>query len=312
MTSRTKFPALIASTALAVGQAFSQQVPDLEYSPPVGNPSFPSGKGPVVAIDETHGNFHTVDGRFRPFAELLRRDGFQVHGFKAKLSADSLNGIRLLVIANPLHPSNQGNWSLPTPSAFTSGEISALSEWVNGGGSLLLIADHMPFPGAAGKLANAFGAKFSNGYARTGNSIQRGDIFKSGDGLIEGSVSKGRPEDPAVTSVATFGGSAFQLPSGAVPLLVFGKGSISRETTKAPGITPGAPEIPIEGWSQGAVLEKSKGRVAIFGEASMFSAQRSGPSQRPMGMNDPIASQNHQFVLNLVRWLAKAGETPTR
>lgn len=293
-----------AAIALATNAGRAQQTPDLEYAPPIEHPAFPHDKGPVVAIDEAHGNFHTVDGRYRPFAELLRRDGFRLKGFNTLLSNDALKDIRVLVIANPLHPSNQGNWTLPTPCAYTSEEITAVLEWVRDGGSLLLIADHMPFPGAAGKLAEAFGAEFSNGYARTGNASQRGDIFKIGQGLIEGPITKGKPEDKPVTSIATFGGSAFKLPEGATPILVFGKGSISRETTKAPGITPGAPEVFIEGWSQGAVLERGKGRVAIFGEASMFSAQRSGPGKRPMGMNDPIASENHQFVLNLVRWLS--------
>lgn len=47
-----------------------------------------------------------------------------------------------------------------------------------------------------------------------------------------------------------------------------------------------------------------KGRVAVFGEAAMFSAQLAGPNKDPMGMNDPIASRNPQFLLNLMHWLS--------
>jgi hypothetical protein len=36
----------------------------------------------------------------------------------------------------------------------------------------------------------------------------------------------------------------------------------------------------------------------------MFSAQLSGLPGRPMGMNDPIASENPQFLLNLMQWLS--------
>ena len=36
----------------------------------------------------------------------------------------------------------------------TSDEITAVAAWVREGGALLLIADHMPFPGAAGTLAS--------------------------------------------------------------------------------------------------------------------------------------------------------------
>jgi hypothetical protein len=43
--------------------------------------------------------------------------------------------------------------------------------------------------------------------------------------------------------------------------------------------------------------------VAFFGEAAMFSAQVSGPQRLPMGMNAPLAEQNAQFVLNVLRWL---------
>lgn len=305
-----RFACFAATGMMPAGMAEAQQTPDLEYRPPIEHSAFEQGGGPLVAIDEAHGNFHTIDGRYGPFAELLKRDGFRVEGFKDAFSKDRLKKVRVLVIANALHPSNQGNWTLPTPSAFTPDEIESVSGWVKDGGTLLLIADHMPFPGAAGKLAEAFGAEFSNGYARTGSTGQRGDVFKIGDGLIEGPITKGRPDDKPVTTVATFGGSAFRLPAGANPILLFGKGSISRETTKAPGITPGAPEIAVEGWSQGAAMDHGKGRVAIFGEASMFSAQRSGPAKRPMGMNDPIAAENHQFVLNLIRWLAADQPVP--
>lgn len=45
------------------------------------------------------------------------------------------------------------------------------------------------------------------------------------------------------------------------------------------------------------------GRVAAFGEAAMFLAQV-GSYGEPMGMNDPEADRNYQFVLNVVRWLS--------
>ena len=51
-------------------------------------------------------------------------------------------------------------------------------------------------------------------------------------------------------------------------------------------------------------MKAGKGRVAIFGEAAMFSAQLAGPQKRPMGMNDPVAKQNPQFLLNIMHWLS--------
>jgi hypothetical protein len=61
-----------------------------------------------------------------------------------------------------------------------------------------------------------------------------------------------------------------------------------------------------EGLRQGAALQFGNGRVAVFGEAAMFTAQLSGPEARPLGMNAPIARQNPQFVLNLLHWLASS------
>lgn len=303
---------LLALLVVVVSRdAVAQQVPDLKYQPPLPRPAFEAKAGPRVAVDAAHHNFHTADNRYKPFAELLRRDGYRVADLAKAWSAESLKGVDVLVVANTLNERNASDWSLPTPSAFTKDEIAAVRTWVEGGGSLFLIADHMPFPGAAGDLAKAFGVEFSNGYARAGH-WERGkvDTFTAETGLKACAITRGRDEKEKVTSVATFGGSAFKVPKGAIPVLVFGAKSVSQETTKAPGITPGAPEVTIEGWCQGAILTVGKGRVAVFGEAAMFSAQLAGATQRPMGMNAPEAKQNYQLLLNVLHWLTRVKEMP--
>lgn len=65
------------------------------------------------------------------------------------------------------------------------------------------------------------------------------------------------------------------------------------------------PEVDVAGWSQGAILKFGQGRVAVFGEVAMFTAQRIGPERIQIGVNAPIATQNPQFVVNLVRWLTQ-------
>ena len=52
----------------------------------------------------------------------------------------------------------------------------------------------------------------------------------------------------------------------------------------------------------GAVLQYGKGRVAVFGEAAMLTAQLQGPEKNPMGMNQG-PQQNPQFLLNIIHWL---------
>ncbi len=134
------------------------------------HPMFPLGEGPLVCIDEAHFNMHTVDGTYSRFAELLRRDGYVVRASTFAFNDDSLSTCNILVISNALHERNRvrgdsTDWSLPNPSAFTAGEIGAVREWVWSGGALLLIADHMPMPGAAEDLAAVFEVQFNNGFA---------------------------------------------------------------------------------------------------------------------------------------------------
>ena len=289
-----------------------QQEPDLDYRPVLEAPAYEFGKGPSVAIDEAHHNFHTADGRYRPFAELLRRDGYRVRGLGGPASPDSLNGVDVLVIANPLHERNVEDWSLPTPSAFTAEEISAIRAWVEKGGSLFLILDHMPFPGAGGDLAKAFGVRFSNGFAvRKPDESSTTFIFRQDTGgLAESAVTKGRKEQERVTQVATFTGSGFRPPADATPVLVFNGNFVSLLPDRAWEFSADTPWEPLDGWCQGAVMKAGGGRVAVFGEAAMFTAQLAGIQRRRVGMNAPEASQNHQLLLNVMHWLTRPGGFP--
>jgi uncharacterized protein (DUF2249 family) len=284
--------------------ASGQQIADTSFKPLIPKPAYSPGSGPVILLDEAHNNFHTANGRYLPFAELLRRDGYVVNGSNAKFNQASLQGGQILVIANALAERNIGNWSLPTPSAFSDEEVKALSDWIKGGGALLLIVDHMPFPGAAENLAKAFGIRFSNGYA-INEQAQGPMIFKLAEGgLKEHAITRGRADAEKVDSVATFTGSAFQIDGKAQPLLILGESVVSAMTTVAGQITAETPRVPMKGWYQGAVLQFGKGRIAVFGEAAMFSAQLAGANRSPMGMNAPIAAKNAQFLLNVMHWLS--------
>jgi uncharacterized protein (DUF2249 family) len=281
-----------------------QQVADTSFKPAILNPAYSQGQGPVILLDEAHNNFHTATGRYQPFAELLRRDGYVVNASTSKFTQAALSKGQILVIANALADRNQSDWSLPTPAAFSDEEVKAVSEWVKGGGALLLIVDHMPFPGAAENLAKAFAIRFSNGYA-INEQAQGPMVFKLAEGALkEHAITRGRADSEKVDSVATFTGSAFQIDGKFQPLLVFGESVVSAMTTKAGQITVETPRVPVKGWYQGAVLQFGKGRVAVFGEAAMFSAQLAGANRNPMGMNAPIAAKNAQFLLNVLHWLS--------
>src|SRR5215475_12488477 len=119
---------LLTLAALAFATtASAQQVADPHADLSVAHPAFTTTH-PHVVIDAAHHNFHTVDGRYAPFAQLLRNNGMMVDGSHAPFTDASLAHVDILVIANPLAAVNDGpnNWKLPTPSAFTPAEIAAV------------------------------------------------------------------------------------------------------------------------------------------------------------------------------------------
>ena len=113
-------------------------------------PASRAGRGREVVIDAAHLNFHTEDGGYAPFAKLLRLDRYRVEPNREPFTASSLRGADVLVIANAMHKQSEADWvPLPNYSAFTDAEIAEVEAWVRLGGSLLLIADHMPLAGHA-------------------------------------------------------------------------------------------------------------------------------------------------------------------
>src|SRR5580700_9348356 len=140
----------------AVGQ---RSDPNFDLS--VAHPDFVAGDGPRVTFDVGHRNFHTPSGRYQPLAELLRNDGYKIDQRSSAFTEGSLAGLRILVIANALGPEGH-----EARAAFTQDEDSALAAWVQHGGSLLLIADHVPFASAARQLAQSFGVTMYLAFAR--------------------------------------------------------------------------------------------------------------------------------------------------
>lgn len=287
-------------------RAAPPQIADTGFSPPLPSPAFDAGKGPRVLLDEAHNNFHTVDGRYAPFVKILRRDGFVVEPMRSRFSAASLGAAKILVIANATADRNKdGDWTLPTPSAFDADEIESVRRWVEGGGSLFLIADHMPFGGAAADLAAAVGIMMSNGYATDRTCSADEFLFQRTDGTLgDHPITRGRNRSERIESVRTFTGQAFRVVAPATPLLVLAAETIQLFPNEAWKFSDATPRVRADGLWQGAALVVGRGRVAVFGEAAMFSAQVSGPQRRPMGMNTPTAAQNPQFLLNAMHWLA--------
>lgn len=302
---------------LAPDVGAQEQLVDPAFRAVVRRPAY-SGPGPTVAIDEAHENFHTATGQYRPFAELLRSDGYSVQSSTAKFQPGALAGIDVLVIANAL-PEDSPD---PSQPAFTDQECDVLRDWVRSGGSLLLVADHAPFGGAAGSLAGRFGVDMGKGWAfdraDTGGITTQLTFSREHGSLGTHVILRGRTSEEEVRVIRSFTGQSLGVPDGAtvlMPLRATAREALTREDLKAEDAAArhtaaqssfGNRSTPAAGRAQGIAMMVGKGRLVVLGEAGLLTAQLirypDGRETR-FGMNVP-GNDNQQFALNILHWLS--------
>jgi len=309
---------------------------DLHYDASVAHPAYPS-RHPRILFDAAHRNYHLPDGRYRPFADLIRNDGYRIETNDRPFSAESLAGHDVLVIANARVPEGGEGAS---SGAFTEAECRAVAEWVRRGGALLLVADHAPFGGAAAPLAAAFGVDMSRGVTadpahKDPDSLNPTFILYTRDDHMLGAhpILEGRDASERVGRVMTFSGQSLRGPEGSTILLALGEAAVdrqqptqaemeaaiaaAREQARREGqaapqqvrMPLRAPPAPAAGRAQGIAFNFGRGRVVVLGEAAMLSAQYVDmpPLNRthyPIGLNHP-GIDNRQFALNLMHWLSR-------
>ncbi|MFN0181314.1 MAG: hypothetical protein ACKVZ0_21105 [Gemmatimonadales bacterium] len=287
-------------------RALQLQQDDPDYRPRVERPAYPRGRGPRVLIDEGHHNAHTATGRYRAFAAILEQDGFVVEASGSAFTPELLKSAGVVVIATPIDGLDDG--SVTNRSPFKAGEVIALRRWVDSGGALLVISDHMPVAAALDPLLRAFGVEGDNGYVfafAADRLVARPMVFRRQDGSLRAHpITAGRTGSERLDSVATFTGFAFRAPAPFEPLLQLRDDSYSIQTPNwlAPALD--SPKIPVGGWFQGAAARIGRGRVVVNGEAAMFTAQVRGENRRKNGLTSPEAGQNLQFLLNIMHWLS--------
>lgn len=312
MKSVFAFP-LSLLAALTFGETFWQQVADPDFDTKVARPAYTKER-PKILFDEAHANFHTAGDRYKPLAELLSNDGYEVASSKEKFSSKLLSGYRILLIANALgaeslkSPEWSPNWfAAGAKSAFSEEECDAVRDWVKQGGALLLIADHRPFGAAAESLAKRFGVEMSKGYVFDTTNLNQAGVYRNdltftraGGGIIDHPITRGRGEAERINRVMTFVGQSLQGPTGSNVILRLADTAIDRQDLAAT-----TPEVSAAGRAQALALKFGKGRVVILGEAAMLSAQvgLGGKEKSRFGMNVP-GIDNRQFALNVMHWLS--------
>ena len=293
-------PCIFVLVLSVASVAMAQQAPDLEFNTSVENPAY-KREGPRVMFDEAHHNFHTADGRYKPFFDLLMNDGYRVIRNRQPFSKSTLGSYKVLVIANALGAEEDDDEGADK-SAFTDDELQAVQEWVKGGGALLLIADHAPFGGAAAALASRFGVEMSKGYTFDPKNCVEGLptqlIFSRENKLLANHpITEGRGDKERLNVLRSFTGQSLKGPEGSAGILLLSDSATDRPAYDAKDSVSAA------GRAQAIALKFGKGRVLVQAEAAMLSAQVSGADKRPMGMNVP-GNDDRQYVLNVMHWLS--------
>ena len=281
--------------------AMAQQFADPAFDATVDRPAY-TDQHPLVLVDAAHHNFHTAGGRYRPFADLVKNDGYDVRPNTQKFSVGALKGCAILVVANA-----QGAPLVKSPEAanpaFEDAECDAVANWVRAGGSLLLIADHHPWGPSIERLAKRLGVEvgksstFDPANSEAGLPGQLN--FSRVNRLIgDHPILTGRDGSERIDRVLTFTGQSLKGPDGAVAILKLSPSAVDQPRPAIPGRDGSA-----AGRAQGLALTLGRGRVVVLGEAAMLSAQINGRMGIPMGMNVP-GTDNRQFALNIMHWLS--------
>ena len=308
---RPKLSLRVLLCCMAATGCAGQKV-DTDFKPRLAQPAYTSN-APLICIDEGHNNSHTAGGLYRPFAELMQADGYRIERSKSDFRTSIPSRCAALVVVNAAGGKTYKLFGLNLPtesrkhrpkSAFTSSEIAAIRDWVERGGSMLLVADHYPFGSAASALAQAFGVNMSGGFTEAANvdPARPHDrsrlIYSRENGLLgDHPITRGRGPNEIVTSVVTFTGQSLGSSSGTA-LLVLGDSAVD--------FLPAEPTLRSQsatGRSQAVALNVGRGRVVVMGEAAALTAQVDDRGIR-FGMQLPNIG-NQQFALNIMHWLTR-------
>lgn len=287
---------LVLCLAFSANTALAQQIADPNFDTKVAKPAYKKN-GPKVLFDEAHYNFHTASGRYKPFADLITSDGYQITPNTQKFSTQTLNGYQVLVISNALGAAQMNAPEAGNP-AFTDEEADAVRDWVKNGGALLLIADHAPMGAANQILGTRFGVDMSKAFTLdTKNSEPQNPGFiiytRASGRLAKHPITDGRRKEESLNKIITFTGQSLKGPADSVAFM--------KLADTAQDVVQGK-STSAAGRAQGIALKFGKGRVVVMGEAGMLSAQLAGPNRSPFGMN-LRGIDNRQLALNLMRWL---------
>ncbi len=258
----------------------------LTPSPSTPNTQTSSGGKRRILFDltkhEAAGNSDwRIDGGYSEWADALKKLGFEVASLTGKsISSNDLNGAGVLVIPEPQNP-------------FSDTERNTISSFVAGGGGLLMIADHRDSD-------------------RDNDGWDSPEVFNGWDQKSPGNVAN--EYQKSLDAAKTFGlsfslQSSFQDPVLTIAPLV--KNPMLEGVNKtgiyvgtSVDVSSGTALMGVNGKTYFAINTLQNGRVAAYGDSSMFSDGTFSDGTRSK-YNNWANLDNAKLAVNMVRWLAK-------
>lgn len=288
--------------------SFGQMLNDSPFNASVSNPKYKQQKGPHILIDAGHHNFIVEMGLIKPFVDLSTNDGYRPKIDSGVFTPAYLANYQMVLIT-PAMPFKFGSKKeVTTEITFTPNELAALKDWVNKGGSLIMLSEHAPIDKSMTPLFNTFGIQLSIGAVvdsvNYDTRIQFPNaetllLFNSNNGLLHNNhpIIKGNNKSEWVQNIETYTGCAL---TGEGYTNIF-KLSPSAKIRKWSGSQPSG-----GGNSQCLAGSFGKGKLVALGDCNGFTAMyvNSGGKKFSAGMQVEQYDWR-QFVLNTLHWLSK-------
>ena len=279
----------------------AQMINDPSFDSKVLQPFYKNAQGPKVLIDGGHHNFFIQRSLMNPFIDLVKSDGYNPQIDSLPITKKHLSTYNIVVL-NPAYPFDYGTKKeLGDLKAYSKEEIDHIYNYVNKGGSLLILTEKSPMINAMEPLLNKFGITAT--YGTIADTLHQDKQFgknvihysrENGMLTVNHPILKGRNASEEINHIVMITGSAFK-----------GKDYINiLPTSSAAQMGNAGVFTPVEqGSSVGLAGKVGKGKLVILSDTEIFIAMLFGKDKVKVGMQMPNYDLK-QFALNIMHWLS--------
>ena len=279
----------------------AQMINDPSFDSKVLQPFYKNAQGPKVLIDGGHHNFFIQRSLMNPFIDLVKSDGYNPQIDSLPITKKHLSTYDIVVL-NPAYPFDYGTKKeLGDLKAYSKEEIDHVYNYVNKGGSLLILTEKSPMINAMEPLLNKFGITAT--YGTIADTLHQDKQFgknvihyskENGMLTVNHPILKGRNASEEINHIVMITGSAFK-----------GKDYINiLPTSSAAQMGNAGVFTPVEqGSSVGLAGKVGKGKLVILSDTEIFIAMLFGKDKVKVGMQMPNYDLK-QFALNIMHWLS--------